>query len=54
METSLGKSILFPQRTKIDSSLFNCFMNLIHDIILLNEFFFEISYTIKIMEAPRT
>jgi len=54
MDTSLCKSILLPQRTKNDSSLFICLIKFIHVIILVKVFLFEISYTINIIDAPFT
>ena len=54
VETCLGKSILFPHKTKTDSSLLTCLIKLIQVIILVKVFLFETSYRIKIMDAPLT
>ena len=54
METCLGKSILFPHKTKTELSVLTCFIKLIQVITLVKVLLFETSYTIKIIEAPRT
>ena len=54
VETCLGKSILLPHKTKIDSSVFTCFIKFIQVITFVNVFLLETSYKIKIIEAPRT
>lgn len=52
--TCLGKSILLPQRTKNESSVFTSFIKLIQVFTLEKEFLFETSYKINIIEAPLT
>ena len=54
VDTCLGKSILFPQRTKKDSSVFTCFIKFIQVIKLVKVFLLETSYIIKTIEAPLT
>ena len=52
--TSLGKSILFPHKTKIALSVLTCLIKLIQVFKFKNVDFFDISYTINTTDDPLT